>query len=131
MAKLYQGGGKLVVGDVTAAKLPEFDVCVLFLVAMFLPVAKRGGFIRDLVEKKREGGAIVIVDKESRNNGYMDTVMKRLTLACKLKNGTAKEDVLAKEMSLAGIQRPVSRKEIPLNAIEWFRFGEFTGWVIE
>ena len=74
---------------------------------------------------------MIIVDKESRALGYLDAVLKRVTLASKVKAGATLEHVMAKELSLAGIQRPVTATELPASATEWFRFGEFTGWVIE
>ena len=34
-------------------------------------------------------------------------------------------------LSLGGIQRPLRKGELPDNAVEVFRFGDFGGWVIE
>lgn len=31
----------------------------------------------------------------------------------------------------SGVQRPLKKCELPDNAVEWFRFGEFAGWIIE
>jgi tRNA (cmo5U34)-methyltransferase len=44
--------------------------------------------------------------------------------------GAKPEDVLIKEMSLAGIQIPIDI-ELLGNAKQFFRMGEFAGWVIE
>jgi tRNA (cmo5U34)-methyltransferase len=54
--------------------------------------------------------------------------MKRLTMFWKLKNGAKAEDILNKELSLSGVQRPIN---IPKNAKQFFQLGEFKGWVIE
>jgi tRNA (cmo5U34)-methyltransferase len=58
-------------------------------------------------------------------------MMQRLTLAGKISAGASPSDVIAKELSLAGSQRPLAASEIPATAIEIFRFGEFAGWLIE
>jgi tRNA (cmo5U34)-methyltransferase len=55
--------------------------------------------------------------------------MRRLTLDWKLKNGATAEEIISKELSLSGVQRPMTKSE--LTGKEFFRFGEFVGWVIE
>ena len=41
-------------------------------------------------------------------------------------------EIIAKEISLGGVQRPLSRDVLTdLGAVEWFRYGDFAGWVIE
>ena len=45
--------------------------------------------------------------------------------------GTDPINIIKKELSLKGVQRPVSKYELPVNAREIFRFGDFCGWVIE
>lgn len=37
----------------------------------------------------------------------------------------------AKEISLGGVQRPVSPRELGPRAVEFFRLGDFAGWIIE
>lgn len=49
----------------------------------------------------------------------------------KIDNGANPEDVIKKELSLAGYQRPVDASTLPYNAKTFFQFGEFAGWVIE
>lgn len=41
------------------------------------------------------------------------------------------QEILEKEMSLSGIQRPLANREIPKNFVEVFRMGDFAGWVAE
>jgi len=105
-----------------------FDVAILMLTAMFFPVVQQEKFIDSLYQKMNKGGAIIIVDKCCDESGYFSTVMKRLTLYWKLKNGAKAEDVLNKELSLSGVQRPIN---MPKNAKQFFQLGEFKGWVIE
>ena len=51
-------------------------------------------------------------------------------LAGKVAAGVNAREVLAKELSLAGVQRPLAQHELP-GAVEIFRFGDFAGWIIE
>ena len=98
---------------------------------MFIPVNER----KDLIERIRNlsinGGVIIIVDKICDHNGYFSTVLKRLTMHFKLLQGAKPEEVLTKEMSLAGIQIPICQTVLGNDAKLFFRMGEFAGWVIE
>jgi tRNA (cmo5U34)-methyltransferase len=79
----------------------------------------------------KPGGAIVVFDKCQPVTGYPATVMQRLTLAGKVSAGVDSREIIAKELSLAGAQRPIAPSELPRGAVEIFRFGEFAGWLIE
>ena len=110
----------------------DFDVGVVFLTAMFLPVQSQHVFIDNLYNKLKEGGAIIIVDKSCEEDGYFSTVMKRLTMYWKLKNGAHAEDIINKELSLSGVQRPLDADLLRcFGAKQFFQLGEFKGWVIE
>jgi tRNA (cmo5U34)-methyltransferase len=56
--------------------------------------------------------------------------MKRLTWHWKIQQGAEAEDIINKEMSLAGVQIPMDNYFLE-DAKEFFRMGEFAGWVIE
>lgn len=131
MADLYRGPGDLVVADATELDYAECDVVVLFLVVMFLPVYKRRAFLRRVFDAVRPGGAIVVFDKADYACGYVSTMMRRLTLAGKVATGTSADAIIEKELSLAGVQRPLDVADLPGEPVVFFRFGEFTGWVIE
>lgn len=107
----------------------EFAAC--FLCMMFMPPARRGVWLQQLVTKIKPGGALVIFDKFEPHSGYMAAVMMRLALAGKIAQGVPAQEILDKELSLAGVQRPLARSEIPAEAVEIFRFGDFAGWIIE
>jgi tRNA (cmo5U34)-methyltransferase len=110
----------------------EFDVAIVFLTAMFLPVEKQSNLIDKLYGKLKTGGAIIIVDKVCEEDGYFSTVMKRLTMYWKLKNGAHPEDIINKELSLSGVQRPIDSDLLRIfGAKQFFQLGEFKGWVIE
>lgn len=87
--------------------------------------------LNQLCDKVRRGGAIIIVDKVENSGGYLGTALARMSLAFKLKAGASPAQVLEKEVSLAGVQRPISYDEMPRDAKRWFQLGEFAGWIIE
>lgn len=122
---------EIIDSDVTKIRLPKAKVYILFLTLMFIPVNER----KDLIERIRNlsinGGVIIIVDKICDHNGYFSTVLKRLTMHFKLLQGAKPEEVLTKEMSLAGIQIPICQTVLGNDAKLFFRMGEFAGWVIE
>jgi tRNA (cmo5U34)-methyltransferase len=97
---------------------------------MFTAPHLRPSFIERLLASKRDGGCVIVVDKQESHGGYIGTIMARLTLAGKLATGTSEVDIVTKELSLIGIQRPLDIGQFP-NPVEVFRFGEFAGWVIE
>ena len=79
----------------------------------------------------KKGGAIIVFDKVENQGGYISTIMSRLTLAGKKAAGVKSEEIIAKELSLCGVQRPIRTEQLGGNFTEWFRFGEFCGWVLE
>jgi tRNA (cmo5U34)-methyltransferase len=132
MAKRYSGPGTLIQKDATQVDFEPFDFAVLFLVLMFIPIDRRQDFIKRLASLIKPGGCIIIVDKLNTESGYYGTVSRRLTMQWKLDNGASPDDILKKELSLAGYQRPLSKNDLmAVNAHQFFQFGEFAGWVIE
>jgi tRNA (cmo5U34)-methyltransferase len=131
MAKLYRGPGRLIVDDACKVDYAPFDVGVLFLVLMFLTPAERRTLLRTLAAKIKPGGCIVLLDKLLPPPGWAGTIYRRLTLAGKVATNTPASDIVAKELSLSGLQRPLDHREVPPAALEFFRFGEFAGWIIE
>ena len=131
MAARYAGPGKLVVADATSYPFKPFDFAVCFLVLMFIAPDQRRDLLQKLRSKMKPGGAIVIFDKCQPVAGYPAVAMQRLTLAGKVSAGVDSNEVIAKELSLAGAQRPIAPSELPKRAVEIFRFGEFAGWLIE
>jgi len=130
MKPLYEGPGELTIADATTYDFQPFDLAVCFLSLMFVHPAKRGHLLATLRKQTKPGGALVIFDKTVPESGYVATVLWRLTLAGKISNGADPSDVIAKELSLSGVQRPIEPKELP-GAVEIFRFGDFAGWIIE
>jgi len=131
MADRYEGPPQLIVADAVSFDYQPFDFAVCFLVFMFLPVDTRVSFLRRLQGLTKAGGALVIVDKVQMPPGYVGTAFSRLTLQQKLAVGAKPDDILRKELSLAGYQRPVDPAMLPKSARAFFQVGEFVGWIIE
>jgi tRNA (cmo5U34)-methyltransferase len=133
MAQRYTGPQRenLAIDNVVGFAYRHFDLAVAFLTIMFVPITERPLLIEALRDKCRPGGAIIIFDKTEAIGGYAGTVLWRLALAGKLASGVSAEDIVAKELSLGGVQRPIRPELLGDDAIEFFRFGEFAGWLIE
>jgi tRNA (cmo5U34)-methyltransferase len=132
MAKVYDAPGQFIIADAEAfdyaAKKP--DLIVAFLALMFVPIARRMSLITRMMGAISPGGAIVIFDKTPPRAGYLGTVAYRLTLAAKYEAGAIPADIIAKELSISGLQRPLTEDEIA-GFVEVFRFGDFAGFVYE
>jgi tRNA (cmo5U34)-methyltransferase len=133
MAACYDGPQRenLRIERAEDAAYEPFDLAVAFLTLMFVEPAERPLLVQRLVRTVRLGGALVVLDKCEPVGGYPATVLARLALAGKLATGVEPAEILAKELSLCGVQRPVAENLIPARAVEFFRFGEFAGWIIE
>ena len=130
MRSLYEGPGEFTVADVATMKLEDFDVGIAFLFLMFVARATRSMLVARPGSQCPKGGAVSVVDKMQSAGGYLGSVMNRLTLAGKAAAGVPAAEIIKKELSLAGIQRPLEPAELP-DAIKVFQFGEFSGWVME
>jgi tRNA (cmo5U34)-methyltransferase len=117
--------------DCSHTDMPRGDVYVLFLTLMFIPLKYREIVLKKIKDRCSTGGVIIVVDKICDHQGYFSTVLKRLTMHFKLQQGAKLEDVLTKEMSLAGVQIPLDPAMLGEDAKLFFRMGEFAGWVIE
>lgn len=132
MKEVYDGPGDLLISDVAEfdfeATRPDLIVC--FLSLMFVGVAERFRLINRMVASLRPGGAVIIFDKMVPTAGYIGTVAYRLTLAAKQEAGASPAEIVAKELSISGVQRPMRREEME-GFEEVFRFGDFAGFIRE
>lgn len=132
MAPAYDAPGQLVIADAESfdfmSRKPDVIVC--FLALMFVPVKARAGLIERMQASVQPGGAIIVVDKMIPRPGYVGTVNFRLTLAAKYEAGASPAEIIAKELSIAGVQRPMSEEEL-VGFVEFFRFGDFAGFIWE
>jgi tRNA (cmo5U34)-methyltransferase len=130
MCDKYEGPGTILCTDALEYDFKPFDLGIAFLVLMFIPPSKRGELIARLRSNILPGGALIVFDKLIPSSGYTASILWRMTLAGKLASGAKPEEIIAKELSLSGVQRPLSPSEI-YPGIEVFRFGDFGGWIIE
>lgn len=132
MRAVYAAPGELIIADVSTFDFTEQkpDLIVCFLALMFVPVKMRGLVINRMKHATLPGGAVVVVDKIVPYGGYLGTVNYRLTLAAKYEAGALPEEIIAKELSIAGVQRPMAESELT-GFVEFFRFGDFAGFVWE
>jgi len=131
MAARYRGPATLEIKNALDFSFERFDFAVLFLVLMFLPIGKRGDFMWKLGTLLKPGGAILVVDKIDTPDGYFGTVLRRLAIQWKINNEIPPDEIIAKELSLAGYQRPINPTVLFPTARQFFQFGEFGGWIIE
>ena len=74
----------------------------------------------------------VIFDKIERIGGYIGTINYRLTLAEKVKTVKDYKQIIDKELSLEGIQRPIKFELLEkFNSKLFFKFSDFVGYIIE
>lgn len=124
------------VGDIFNIDIEEvdgsFDVAICYLALMFNSVSKRRNILEGLYTQVREGGCVIIVEKfEIEEGGYASTIQRRITMRGKLDRGVSAEEIVDKELSLSGVQRPLKASELSLfDASEFFRFGEFRGYIL-
>lgn len=131
MAEQYAGPGEVMCKPAQDIAYQPFDVAVCFLVLMFLPIGQRKSLVEQLRRSLRPGGVIVVFDKVDPCCGYFGSVLRRLTMRWKLTNGASPEAIVAKELSLSGVQRPINPAILGPDAKLFFTFGEFAGYIIE
>lgn len=131
MVANYRGPGKPELADLESLAIQPYNFAVAFLVAAFIDPATRRERLAEIAQQCRPNGALLIFDKMEPGRGYAATVLWRLALAGKLRQGASAEAILGKELSLAGVQRPLRRDELPGGAVQVFQFGDFAGWIIE
>lgn len=128
MAQRYKAPGELHVANANEHPYQQFDVAVLFLVLMFLTSEQRTTLIEQLQNKLNPGGAIIIVDKIEAEHGYLGSTLTRWTLKQKELGGINHQEIIEKELSLIGTQRPI--RPAHLNDYTcWLRIGEFAGYI--
>ena len=131
MVKEFEGVGEVYLKD--AEEIDEyFDVAICYLTLMFNSIEKRARILDKLRLKMREGGCVIIVEKfDVVEGGYSSTVLRRMTMRQKLDCGVDANEILDKELSLAGVQRPLRVAELDeFFTTEFFRVGEFRGFIL-
>lgn len=117
--------------DAVKYNYENFDIAILNLTMMFIPVRERDNLMCSVLNKLNKGGAIIIVDKFIQKETYLATILRRMTLYWKYNNGANCEDIIHKELSLSGIQIPLYEGDVlKYGAEKFFQFGEFSGYII-
>lgn len=133
MVSLWDGVGTNHLADVEDFEFESYDFCVCFLVLMFLSPAQQKAVFQKMYSKLRPGGAMIVFEKVEAQDGYLGTVFHRLTMQGKVTTGVSPEEIIKKELSLSGMQRPLNPDFMKFNAANCevaFRYGEFVGWVV-
>ena len=104
-----------------------YDVAVLNLTLMFMPVSRRAKWFQQLRASAKPGAAILVVDR-CLTNAPEALLLERLRWQHKIDTGEKGEEIVQKEMSLIGVQRPIDSAMLE-PALQWFKIGAFAGWV--
>lgn len=132
MAEKWVSPGKLNIKRAQEFAFEPYDFAVSMLCLMFLRPDQLRPLMERLTGAIRPGGALVIVERMLPPSGYLSIVHSRLTLEAKRLAGATGDEIVTKELSLAGAQRPVDPDLLQsFGGVEWFRYGDFAGWVIE
>lgn len=132
MRKVYRAPGKLIGVSAADLAVKPFDLAIANLVFMFMEPAEVPLVVDRLIGAAKPGGAIVVVDKTTPAVGYPGIVLQRLAWAEKLRAGVRGDAIVGKDLALAGIQRPIPAGLFHGRGfVEWFRFGDFAGWLYE
>jgi len=133
MKDYFNGVGEITIGDMLDIEIiPNYDVCVIMLGVMFLPIEKRKQFLYSLMHKAKEGAATIIVDKVTPHDGYIGQVVTKMAIRNKLDAGVSSKLILEKELSLSGVQRPsASSMYNSFGFKKWLQVGDFCGYICE
>lgn len=123
------------IGELVGMKAEEFQykpcsLVVMHLTLQFISPSSRRKLLDQLKQVLLPGGAIILLDKFTSNGGYFGMVTYRMTLDAKIKSGATPDQILRKELSLGGVQRPLDAEDLQGWHL-WFKFGDFCGYVFE
>jgi len=128
MAERYKGESTVVIGDFLTVFMNEFSFATCILSLCFVHPSKREDFIDSLKSSCMVGGAFVILEKMKSKAGYLGTALNRVTWRNKIQNGECIEMVVNKELSLSGVQYPLSEKEVEGMELIW-AYGDFRAYI--
>jgi len=131
MLKHYNAPGTPIQQQIQTYPYEPYSLAIAFLALQFIPPNERKKLIQTLRQNIMPGGALIILDKFLPNHNDTDAELAiyRLTLEAKLKAGASPDEIIQKELSLNGTQRPLNLNEIK-PATPYFRFGHFAGFVL-
>tara|TARA_Y100000310_G_C20677315_1_gene813841 strand:- start:456 stop:1112 length:657 start_codon:yes stop_codon:yes gene_type:complete len=130
MENAYRGPELFTRADIETYDFGMYDFGIMFLSLMFVRVNRRGEVLRNIRRLRNPGGALIVFDKMQHAGGYAGTVLQRLALSEKIRAGVSPSNVIDKELSLSGVQRPLESSLIE-EATPIFQFGEFRGFLFD
>lgn len=128
MVDLYKGKSNVINCDFLNLELEEFSFSTCILSLCFVHPSKRKAFIEKLKRKCKVGGSFIILEKFINYSGYLGTALNRVTWKNKLENGESLEMIINKELSLSGVQYPLSEVEVKDFKIIW-AYGDFRSYI--
>ena len=131
MCDVYDAPGEVFNCVTREFSFEECDVAAWFLTAQFLSRSERISELQRCADQLKNGGALIVFDRFEGAGGYVGQVSSRLAMAGKYEAGATPDEIVRKELSLVGIQRPLMVEELPAKSTEVFRCGDFAGYVIE
>ena len=134
MLERWKGYGNKVLADLGEFTAQPYDVGICFLTLMFLSPLKQVETLNRLLTNLNKGGVFILFEKTVCATGYLGVSMLRLTMEQKYRQGVKLDAILSKELSLIGVQRPLTEDPIVnkgFKVTQIFQFGDFKGWAIE
>lgn len=132
MARQYDGPGQVVVSSVEDYLPQPYDVGISFLTLMFIAPHRLDDLLDRWLGALRPGGVFIAVERTTPPAGYPAAVFSRLTWQAKRAAGATGDDIIAKELSLSGVQRPLDAKRLTdRGGVEFFRYADFAGYIVE
>lgn len=132
LARQWTGPGRLFTESAENITFAKFDVAVCFLTLMFMHPEDASELVEHLIDECRPGGAILCVERTHPVSPSLGVATARAILAAKIRAGVPPEEIVGKEISLTGVQRPLAQEVFTSRGgVEFFRYGDFSGWVIE
>ena len=64
-------------------------------------------------------------------NGHIANIEAMMTNPVGIGDHPTIVETIEKELSLSGVQRPITEDQLAGEFINWFRFGDFSGYLIE
>lgn len=129
MAAKYKGKSSgIILEDFLDIHIREFSFATCILSLCFIHPSKRKKFIDSLKDNCITGGAFVILEKMKSKGGYLGTALNRVTWKNKIENGESLRMVINKELSLSGVQYPLSENELDGFELIW-AYGDFRSYI--
>jgi tRNA (cmo5U34)-methyltransferase len=130
MASRFKGIGSVISSRIEDIEIPECDVAVSFLTLGFVAPRKRRSLVDRIMQSVCPGGALILLERVEQPGNA--TASRLLLSAAKLRAGSPPQAVVSKEVSIAGVLRPVDCQM--LSAFRpwlFFAYGDFQGYVVE